>query len=218
MIPERPETAPGHRSPTWRRIGSGLRWVAAQTILHAAAVALGFLCFVLLFQADLWPGITIVFYRGLVLLALAFAVTLAAMLAAMTWLARLCAGAGLRRTDALGACILSLSLNLSFLVLFPVTVDRSISVFMLAQMAAHPDDAFTAARMRGIFEGVYLGEYRQIERRMGEQAASGNVIPVGDGYVITPQGRAFIRLSGLIARAFRTDPRLVAGPAPTPAD
>ena len=104
------------------------------------------------------------------------------------------------RTDALGACILSLSLNLSFLVLFPVTVDRSISVFMLAQMAAHPDDAFTAARMRGIFEGVYLGEYRQIERRMGEQAASGNVIPVGDGYVITPQGRAFIRLSLLPVR------------------
>ncbi|WP_244965520.1 hypothetical protein [Methylobacterium soli] len=210
VIRERPVIASGRASPERGRIGPGLRWAAAQAVLHAGAVALGFLSFVLLFQLDLGAGITILFYRGLVLLGLAFAVTLALT----TWLAGHFARTGLRRRDALAACILSLSLNLSFLVLFPVTVDRSISVFMLGQMAAHPDDVVTPAQMRATFQDVYLGEYRQIERRMDEQALSGNVVPVGDGYRITPQGRAFIRLSGLIARAFRTDPRLVAGTAP----
>jgi hypothetical protein len=179
-------------------------------VLHTGALALGFACFVLLFQADLWSGVTILFYRGLILLVAAFLITLAAT-AALAGLGR---AWGLRRRDTLGACVLSLSLNLSFFVIFPVTVDRSISVFLLARMAAHPEESFSADQVRAVFEAVYLGEFRQIERRMVEQNASGNVVVSGDGYVITPQGRAFIQLADLVAKAFRTDKRMVEGVAP----
>lgn len=192
---------------------NALRWLAGQGVLHAAAVAFGFVCFALLFRADLLSGVSILFYRGLVLLVLASALTLGAMAA----LAGLLRGWGVRRRDALGACVLSLSLNLSFLVIFPVTVDRSISVFLLGRMAAHPGETFTADRARAEFEAVYLGRFRQIERRMAEQTASGTVAPAGEGYVITPQGLAFIRLSGLVAWAFRTDTRLVEGGDPSDA-
>lgn len=184
-----------------------LSWLAGQGALHACAVAFGFVCFALLFRADLSSGLTILFYRGLVLLVLAFGVTLCAMAV----VAGLLRGFGVRRRDALGACVLSLSLNLSFLVIFPVTVDRSISVFLLGRMAAHPGETFTAERARAEFEAVYLGRFRQIERRLAEQTASGTIAPVRDGYVITPQGLAFVRLSGLIAWAFHTDTRLVDG-------
>lgn len=192
---------------------SVLRWLAGQGVLHAGAVAFGFVCFALLFRADLLSGLTILFYRGLVLLMLAFGLGLCAMAA----LAGLLRGWGVRRRDALGACVLSLSLNLSFLVIFPVTVDRSISVFLLGRMAAHPGETFTADRARAEFEAVYLGRLRQIERRMAEQTASGTVAPAGAGYVITPQGLAFIRLSRLVAWAFRTDTRLVEGGDPADA-
>ncbi|WP_336490484.1 hypothetical protein [Methylobacterium nigriterrae] len=191
---------------------TALRWAVGQVALHILAVSLGFLCFVALFQIDLLPGIGILFYRGLALLIVAFVVTLGLALVAAGRLADW----GVRRRDALGACILSLALNLGFLVLLPVTVDRSISVFVLAEMAAHPDEAYTAERMRGVFEKRYLGEYRQIDRRLQEQAASGNVRASGDAYVITPQGRAFIRLSRLVANAFRTDPRFVTAPPQPP--
>ena len=187
-----------------------LRWLAGQGVLHAAAVAFGFLAFALLFQAGLLSGLTILFYRGLALLLVAFALTLGASAA----LAGLLRGWSVRRRDALGACVLSLSLNLAFFVIFPVTVDRSISVFLLGRMAARPEEHFTAARARAVFEDVYLGQYRQIERRMAEQTVSGNVVRSGDGYVITAQGRAFVRLSGLVAALFRTDSRLVDGRAP----
>ncbi|MBE7245427.1 MAG: hypothetical protein INR63_10765, partial [Actinomycetospora chiangmaiensis] len=83
--------------------------------------------------------------------------------------------------------------------------------FLLGQMAAHPDERFDADRARGVFEAVYLGTFRQMERRLAEQTASGNVTPTADGYVITPQGRAFIRFAGVIAGLFRTDTRLIAG-------
>lgn len=187
-----------------------LGWLCGQAALHAGAAAFGFGCFALLFRADLLPGLTILFYRGLALLALAFCATLpvaVALAAALRpWAAR--------RRDALGACILSLSLNLSFLVIFPVTVDRSISVFLLGRMDARPDESFTVARARAEFEAVYLDRLGQIERRMAEQTVSGNVAASGEGYAITAQGRAFVRLSRLIARVFRTDPRFVGEGAP----
>ncbi len=195
-----------------RRPGT-LGWIAAQAAFHAAALTFGFACFVLLFQTDLWSGVTILFYRGLILLVVAFLMTLAAM-AALAGLGR---PWGLLRRDALGACVLSLSLNLSFFVIFPVTVDRSISVFLLGQMAAHPDQGFSADQARATFEAIYLGQFHQIERRLTEQSASGNVVRSGNAYVITPQGLAFIRLSDLVAKAFRTDRRMVDGVAPTPA-
>ncbi|MCJ2068809.1 hypothetical protein MKK75_08345 [Methylobacterium sp. J-030] len=198
--------------------GRALRWLGAQALLHLGALALGFGTFVLLFQTELWSGVTILFYRGLLLLVVAFLVTLAAT-AALAGLGR---AWGLRRRDALGACMLSLSLNLSGFVILPVTVDRSVSVFLLGQMAAHPGESFDAARARTVFDAVYLGTFRQVERRLAEQEASGNVAPTADGYVITAQGRAFIRFAGVVARIFRTDTRLIAGtsapgavPAPT---
>lgn len=198
-------------SDVHRRAGQALRWIGAQALLHAAALALGFGAFVLLFQTDLWSGVTILFYRGLVLLVVAFLFTLAAT-ATLAGLGRTW---GLRRRDALGACVLSLSLNLSAFVILPVTVDRSVSVFLLGQMAAHPEERYTPERARAVFETVYLGALHQMERRLAEQTASGNVAPAADGYVITPQGRAFIRFAGVIARIFRTDTRLIEAAPPT---
>ena len=190
----------------------GLRWVAGQGALHAGAVAFGLVCFAVLFRVDLLSGLTILFYRGLVLLVLAFGLTLCAG----TAFAGALRGWGVRRRDALGACVLSLSLNLGFLVIFPVTVDRSISVFLLGRMAAHPEETFTATRARAEFETIYLGQYRQIERRMAEQTASGTIAPSGDGYVITPKGRTFIQICRLVAEVFGTDRRLVDADTPLP--
>ncbi|MEE7492834.1 hypothetical protein [Methylobacterium oryzae] len=200
-------TEAGSTTPARPRTGQALRWLGAQALLQAAAIALGFGCFVLLFQTDLWAGVTILFYRGLILLAVAFLLTLA-VTATLAGLGR---AWGLRRRDALGACVLSLSLNLSAFVILPVTVDRSISVFLLGQMAARPEERFTPERARTVFERIYLGEFRQMERRLAEQQASGNVARAEDGYVITPQGSAFIRFCGLVARAFRTDTRMIGG-------
>lgn len=187
-----------------------LRWIGAEALLHAGALVLGLGCFVLLFRTDLCSGVTILFYRGLILLGVAFLLTLPALVV----LAGFGRAWGLRRRDAMGACMLSLSVNLSAFVVLPVTVDRSISTFLLAQMAAHPQERYSPERARAVFETVYLGEFRQMERRLAEQQASGNVAAVGDGYVITEQGRAFVRLAGLVAWAFRTDTRLIAGTPP----
>ena len=99
--------------------------------------------------------------------------------------------------------MLAASLNLCFLVVLPVTIDRSISVFLLGEMAAHPDRSYSAADLRTLFKDTYVDGFQQIERRVDEQERSGNIRRVGAGYEISPQGRAFVHLSADIASAVR---------------
>jgi hypothetical protein len=181
------------------------RGVAGFGILYAAAPVIGFAVLVALFRAGVLAQETILFYRGLVLIALAFVATFAALLLAV----RRGPVAGVRGRDAFSAAVLSLAFNLCFLVIFPVTIDRSISVFVLGEMAAHADRAYSADQMAKVFGDVYVGEDAQIDRRLREQLASGNVERVGDGYRISAHGQAFIQTSKLIAWMFDGDTRFV---------
>jgi len=85
---------------------------------------------VLLFRLGVAASIDILFYRGVVLCAVAFVIMSRCSLMSATH--RPPAPSRLR----LRAGFLSVGLNLSVLVIAPVTVDRSISVFILGYMAA----------------------------------------------------------------------------------
>ena len=153
----------------------------------------------------------ILFYRALVLIAFGeafcFVVLLFACRQWSQWKAR----------DAVSASVFAAGIAVCLLIVLPVTIDRSISVFMLTEMAAQPDRGFTSLDMRNLFVDVYVERYRQIERRLEEQKISGNVTPTATGFRITPQGLAFVRFAHLLSKIFQTDPRFVtpaAAPAP----
>jgi len=186
----------------------GWRGVVGFGILYAAAPVIGFALLVALVRAGVLAQVNILFYRGLALIALAFLATFAAVFV----LARRGPIDGVRGRDAFSAAVLSLAFNLCFLVIFPVTIDRSISVFVLGQMAAHADRTYSSDQMAKVFSDVYVGEDQQIDRRMREQLLSGNVERVGDGYRISAHGKAFIQTSKLIAWMFDGDSRFVSPP------
>ena len=202
-------------SSPWRSTAPALGWrgVVGFGVLYAAAPVIGFAILVALFRVGLLGQVGILFYRGLALIALAFVATFAAVFA----LARQGPIAGVRGRDAFSAAVLSLAFNLCFLVIFPVTIDRSISVFVLGQMAAHADRTYSTDEMSKVFSDVYIGEDQQIDRRMREQLLSGNVERVGDGYRISAHGKAFIQTSKLIAWMFDGDTRFVSPPPVAPA-
>ena len=160
-----------------------------------------------LFWIGFLEQISILFYRGLVLIAIGggfcFVVLLLAGRRWPDWKAR----------DAVSASIFAAGITVCLLIVLPVTIDRSISVFMLTAMAAQPGRAFSPSDMRNLFVDVYVERYRQIERRLEEQEISGNITPTATGFRITPQGQAFVRFARLLSEIFRTDPRFV-----TPAD
>lgn len=187
-----------------------VREFSAALALFASAAVLGFAGLVALFKLGLLArSIDILFYRGVVLCVVAAAITLSVI----WWIGARWHVATIR--DAIAAGVLSFGLNLSFVVIAPVTVDRSVSVFILGYMATDPDRPMSVADLRRGFEDRYLGEWRQIERRMEEQTISGNVAQRNDGFVLTPQGKSFLSTSKIVAWMFDTDPRFVTQRSPT---
>lgn len=185
-----------------------LALLAALAALDAIAGLTGFAIFALLFKLGLFAGVTMLFFRGLVLAALACLLTALLML---TLVRR--GGFGLGARDAVNGAILSLAFNIAFLVVVPVTVDRSISVFILGAMNEQPTHVFSADEMSRLFTRVYVEDYREIDRRLVEQTATGNVEAEGTGYRISPRGRLFIRMSRGVSWLFGGDRRLADPPA-----
>ena len=159
----------------------------------------GFALYIGLTRSPLFAGIPILFYRGLLLCALSAALVMAAM--------------ALRRRFDLATIIaagsLSLSFNICFLIVLPVTLDRSISVFMLAQIEQHQHEALDSRRITDIFVQKYVGDLRQMDRRIAEQTVSGNVTTIDGNIRLTEQGHRFLAFSRTLARLFGTDPRFV---------
>lgn len=190
---------PSERRPPIRQLLSLL-------LTLALAVAAGFALYVGLTRSPLFAGVSILFYRGLILCGLSAAFVMTAM---TLWRRR--------RFDPatiIAAGALSLSFNICFLIVLPVTLDRSISVFMLAQIEQHQGEALDDRRITEIFVRKYVGDMQQMDRRISEQTASGNITTVDGNIRLTGQGHRFLALSRTLARLFGTDPRFV-GLAPT---
>lgn len=176
-------------------LAAGVWFTAAVVLVVGSVVALSWIGFL--------DQISILFYRGLVLIAVGvifcFVVLLIARAKWPSWHVR----------DAVSACAFAGGIAICLLIVLPVTIDRSISVFMLTQMAAQPDHAFTPSELRSLFVDVYVKRYGQIERRLEEQEVSRNVAQTEDGFRITPQGLAFVRFARFLSVVFQTDRRFV---------
>ena len=171
---------------------------------HGLATILCGLIFIAAMNLPPFTGIAILFYRGIVaLLCCAVVVVALLALAARRW-----PSLPLGASDFISAGLVAVALNLCVFTLGPVTVDRSISVFMLSRFD-RADHALSAREVNDDFIHFYGVEWDQIGRRLSEQIASGNLERAPEGYRLTPQGKAFMRTARLMARLFATDPRFV---------
>ncbi|MEJ7927249.1 hypothetical protein WG908_10845 [Sphingobium sp. AN641] len=185
-----------------------LRCVALLALTYTAALLLGFCLYVGLIRSPMLADMPVLFYRGL---ALAFVAALLLCSVGAILRRRL----GLDISTLLGAVTISLSFNICFLVIFPVTFDRSITMFLLARIERQ-DGQLDRKGLEGVFVTEYLDEMQQIDRRIAEQSLSGN-IRVSHGRIsITPQGKQLLAGARTIGAWFDTDPRFITA-APEPA-
>lgn len=183
-----------------------IRSIAALAAFYGIAIVLGFGLFVAAMTLGLFANMSILFYRGLAVLA-----AITPLLVLLLWLAlRLPWSPGLLGArDAVAAAIVAISVNVAAFVLGPITVDRSISVFMLSRLAAAPAP-LSADDLTRAFATQYVRDWDQIGRRLKEQVVSRNVEQTPDGrYRLTPQGRSFMTTAQAMSRLFGGDPRFV---------
>lgn len=178
-----------------------------QILLLAGLTITGFAVYVLLFWAGVASSIGILFYRGI---ALALVAALVTGITAI-WPAR-------RTSDSslpVAAAALSLSFNICFLVLLPVTVDRSVTVYLLSTIEQRQQSGLSSSQLQRAFVDDYVVKMGAIDRRIDEQRRSGNLSVDANGKVhLTKQGERFMALSRMVARLFGTDPRFVSGGTP----
>lgn len=179
--------------------------IFALLVLYAAATLIGGAMLAGLLRLNAALGTGVLFYRGMLALAVTALVLL--LLGAVT-LKRARFGLKLRADDCVGAAIVAASLLSAAFTLGPVTVDRSISVFMLAQFEA-AGKPLTVQDMRKRFTRIYVGDWDQMRRRVQEQEISGNLERTPQGWKLTAQGERFMKIARLMSAWSGADPRFV---------
>ena len=108
----------------------------------------------------------------------------------------------------MSASVVAVSLLFAAFVLGPVTVDRSVSVFLLSRFE-RANGPLSADQARAIFVETYGGSWDQVGRRLREQQASGNLEQTPAGWQLTAQGKAFMSTARWLSRLIGGDPRFV---------
>ena len=185
---------------------SAAKEIVFTLLTYAVLYVISFLLLILLIRTPLLKGMHVLMYRGIVMIVLAGIMASALLVLfrkwrKITWLSA---------KDVVLVFILTCSINMVFFTLIPVTVERSVSVFMLSYMDTYSDRTYTEDEVAEIFVEKYVDEYGAFEKRFDEQLTTGTIVQNADGtYSITDKGRFIVKLFRLISDIFDTDERLV---------
>ncbi|MFA6601449.1 MAG: hypothetical protein WCT02_01115 [Candidatus Paceibacterota bacterium] len=175
------------------------------TGFHVLFFVLTTVVFIVLFHTFVFSNIDVLFYRGIALVVL-----LSILLAvAVFFIIRKWPQGGLTYRDLILAVVLFSCLNLAFFTLVPVTIERSISIFILGYMAENPGRVFTKDDISEIFVKKYVDEYGAMQKRFDEQIVSGNVQASGDGYIISENGKRAVKGFIWLSKVFGVSDKLV---------
>jgi len=145
---------------------------------------------IVLFKLDILSN-TIFFYRGMAIIVASAILTTSGFLVVHYKTRRW------RIESIIAATLISVSFQVAFFVTVPVTLDRSISVFLLDQINNH-EQGVSKQDLTSEFVSEYVYNRDAIGRRLFEQTASKN-IEVSNGTIkLSNRGRCFLRTAGII--------------------
>ena len=111
--------------------------------------------------------------------------------------------------DIFSIVVFYMSVTMVFFILVPVTVERSVSVYMLSY-ADESDTNFTKSDIENSFIDIYLKDFGAFDKRFDEQIETGTIEKVNDNeYRLNDRGRFIVRLFRFITNVFNTDKKLV---------
>ena len=165
------------------------------------------LVFIAFFHTSLFSSIDVFFYRGVIFLFISSFVSALLMLILKKYIFKNI----LDNRDIVAIYLVFLGFTSTWFVLLPVTVERSISVYMLSYMDENSDYGISSKNFGKIFYQKYINDYGAFEKRFAEQLTSKNIerYSDGDGYVITENGRRIVNLFRMCAYVFNTEKWLV---------
>lgn len=182
------------------------RGIIYSILVYIVCFIISFGIFVLLIRTSLLSGMDVLMYRGIVMIIVSGIA--AAALSLAFWKLKKVSWLGVK--DVVCVFIICCCVNMVFFILVPVTVERSVSVFMLSYMEQSSDNHFTQEQIGEIFVDKYVNQFGAFEKRFDEQVETGTIVMNDDGtYSLTDSGRTVVGMFRLISGLFDTDERLV---------
>lgn len=175
-------------------------------LLYAALYLAGTAVFVWLFHTPLLKSLDVFMYRGIVFILISSTLSALLMWACKHFIRE----PELSIRDIIMLFMICCCVNTVLFTLIPVTVERSISVFMLSYMCENEKVRYTQEEIENIFIKKYVGDYGAFEKRFHEQLVTGNIGDYeDDSYGITKRGKLMVKAFRAVAELFGTDQRLL---------
>lgn len=89
-----------------------------------------------------------------------------------------------------------------FLSLGPMTIERSYTIYSLADMTDHANTVYSYEDIKDQFIEGYIEGANESQKRLDEQVAIGNLEEVDGGYRITAKGRRLVGIFRLVESVF----------------
>jgi len=185
---------------------SAIKRIISDCILYAITAAAGFLLLIVCARIGFLNSVIFIyFYRLLYYIIIAHIVlVLLAVLLLRVKAAKRLAKVGAPRFFA--ALVISMLFSALFVAAGSVAIDRSYTVFIIANMYENADKEFSAAEIESIFIDEYVIKNEATNRRINEQLETGNIeqTPNG-GYRITEKGMGLIRMMRFVEALIPAD-------------
>lgn len=156
------------------------------------------LLFLSLFHADIFHDVAF-FYRGI------FYISVASILLYIS-LVRIKTYASLQSSSIAAIVIAFFCTHVVFFTLVPVTLDRSVSIFLLQYMNAN-GAASTKKQMEEVLIDGFILKGDAVGKRMIEQEQTGSIRPDAGGWRITPRGVWLVNAYRVIGALFGLQPQ-----------
>ena len=109
--------------------------------------------------------------------------------------------------DAIILVLLYFFINLFVFCMVPVTLERSISVFMLNEM--NKGENYTKEEIERLFIEKYIYEYEAFEKRFDEQLFTGTISKKYDNYEINNKGKLTVKIFHFIKKIYNVNGKIL---------
>jgi hypothetical protein len=173
-------------------------------LFQIVAFILGWLLYVAVIQIGIFDFIDVYFYKTIVILMVTgMVVLIAELLLKYFWKKSI-----FDYKDVILSFALFMSINMVWLSTVVVSLDRSLSVFVLSYLAKE-DRSYSEEELKEVFQRVFIENYGMLDRRFWEQLESGNIEETGNGYQLTGRGEGLVEIFKAVGKVYKVDDRFI---------
>lgn len=173
-------------------------------LFHITAFILAWLLYIAILQLGIFDFIEIYFYKTIVILMITGVILLVVELLLKHFWKR----ATFDYKDVILSFVVFLSINMVWLSTVVVSLDRSLSVFVLSYLAKE-DRSYSEQELDEVFQTIFIEKYGMLDRRFWEQLESGNIAEDENGYQLTKRGESLVDVFKIVGQIYKVDDRFI---------